>query len=593
MDKMTFAILVFLLLFVCLQFPRVQQDIAKASDGYPVHDLSTGLNYTNIQEAINAADYGDEILVNQGSYYENVVVNKSLSITGENSENTIVDGGTGDFTFLMTVDNVTISRFTIKAAQHFESGTTHIGVILSNITNCTLSWNFITGGDQAIALDAASQNIIAQNIVTGNHFAVVLSESKENMIRENNISNDGIAVWLTQSSDGNHIQENSITQTRGVQVTGSIGNVIAANSFTDNSPGVELDDQSSNTTLDSNIFVHDGIYVGYDSFTYGNTVKNNLVNGKPLVYLEGVSNHTVEDAGQVIVVNSNDIRLEGLNVSDTVVGAEFTTSDSVQISRSDLSNNKMDGLMLIKTKNSSITKNQLEANGVNGLNIYLSEWNNVTENTATGNEFGILCSSSTSISLSGNNLTGNRQEGIQLLNSNTNEISGNIISGNSYGGIWLLTSSNNTIVNNDIISNFKWAGYMGIGIRLIFKANYNEIYHNNIAGNNVQATVELQSEGNLWDSGYSHLGNYWSDYNGTDSNQNGIGDTPYIIDANNTDHYPLMQMFDAQQSVVPEFTSLIVPLSIMLTASIALVAHRKRARVRVRFVRERESVRQE
>jgi hypothetical protein len=59
---------------------------------------------------------------------------------------------------------------------------------------------------------------------------------------------------------------------------------------------------------------------------------------------------------------------------------------------------------------------------------------------------------------------------------------------------------------------------------------------------------------NTWDDGYPSGGNYWSDYNGIDvksgSYQNetgsdGVGDTPYIIDANNTDHYPLMGMFQS------------------------------------------------
>jgi hypothetical protein len=53
----------------------------------------------------------------------------------------------------------------------------------------------------------------------------------------------------------------------------------------------------------------------------------------------------------------------------------------------------------------------------------------------------------------------------------------------------------------------------------------------------------------IWDNGYRSGGNYWSDYNGTDSykgqyqnetGSDGIGDTPYVIDANNTDNYPLM-----------------------------------------------------
>ena len=187
----------------------------------------------------------------------------------------------------------------------------------------------------------------------------------------------------------------------------------------------------------------------------------------------------------------------------------------------------------------------------------------MTENLITANEFGISCSSSKAISVSGNNLTANRQNGIELVNSNSCEISGNTVSGNSYGGIWLLISSNNTITKNNIISNFRWTGYMGIGIRIIFGANYNEIYQNNIVGNNVQAIVESQSEGNVWDSDLH--GNYWSDYNGTDGNQDGIGDTPYFIDANNIDHYPL-----TTQYIIPEIPSVLV-LQLLIMATILVV----------------------
>jgi hypothetical protein len=60
---------------------------------------------------------------------------------------------------------------------------------------------------------------------------------------------------------------------------------------------------------------------------------------------------------------------------------------------------------------------------------------------------------------------------------------------------------------------------------------------------------------NSWDDGYPSGGNYWSDHNGTDSfcgpyqnetGGDGIGDTPYVINDNNVDHYPLMQPFNSE-----------------------------------------------
>lgn len=71
-------------------------------------------DYATIQEAINNANEGDIIYVTSGIYYENVVVNRTVVLIGENRYATIIDGNkTGD-TFHVIANNVTISNFTIR-----------------------------------------------------------------------------------------------------------------------------------------------------------------------------------------------------------------------------------------------------------------------------------------------------------------------------------------------------------------------------------------------------------------------------------------------------------------------------------------------
>ncbi len=160
--------------------------------------------------------------------------------------------------------------------------------------------------------------------------------------------------------------------------------------------------------------------------------------------------------------------------------------------------------------------------------------------------YGIWLGFSSNNSVVGNNIT-NNHEGISLGFSLYNSVVGNNITNNAIG-IWLGSSSNNSVIGNNITNN-SWAG-----IDLCSSSSHNVFYDNNFIGNTLQVYIEKPEYANVWDDGYPSGGNYWSDYTGVDvksgsyQNETGsesIGDTPYIIDANNTDHYPLVGMFQS------------------------------------------------
>jgi parallel beta-helix repeat protein len=117
-------------------------------------------------------------------------------------------------------------------------------------------------------------------------------------------------------------------------------------------------------------------------------------------------------------------------------------------------------------------------------------------------------------------------------------------------GIFLEYTHLNESTGNIIVGNTISDNEYGIGLE---ECSGNIIYHNNFINNTVHAGVSVPHL-NIWDDGYPSGGNYWSDYVGVDvksgPNQDlhgsdGVGDTPYIIDANNRDHYPLMNPYGA------------------------------------------------
>jgi parallel beta-helix repeat protein len=165
----------------------------------------------------------------------------------------------------------------------------------------------------------------------------------------------------------------------------------------------------------------------------------------------------------------------------------------------------------------------------------------IINNAMSFNIYGIyLAVDSFNATFCNNEITENSNYGIWVDPSGSHvtcgtNISGNLIANNRVG-MKLWRSDYGTIIGNHIANNTDY----GVDINYCF---HNEFCHNSFINNTLQARSWEYCSSNIWDYDYPSGGNYWSDYTGVDADADGIGDTSLIIDANNTDRYPLMAPF--------------------------------------------------
>jgi len=155
---------------------------------------SATLYYVNpgesIQVAVDNATDGDTITVRDGTYIENINVNKRLTIKSENgSENCIIQGADpGNSVFEVTANYVTIIGFTVKGTTAAYTA----GIWLKNANHCEIDNNIASENSNGIVLDSSKKNRVHNSTADSNHYhGIELRSASENTVEYNTVSNNG------------------------------------------------------------------------------------------------------------------------------------------------------------------------------------------------------------------------------------------------------------------------------------------------------------------------------------------------------------------------------------------------------------------
>ena len=482
MSKKFASILIILVLLFAFRLSRVNQMRVKSANSSRVHNLNTGINYTTIQEAINASETedGHVIFAEEGTYYEHVTISKSIWLVGEKRDTTVIDGNGTGTVIQITANNVSIINFTIKNAGKAWSGSGYSPSSISgnNVRNVNVTNNILADTAVCAWFYSSSSVNISDNIILNATTAGIIGYASSNItIYQNFVNNCG---WMGIHLDGNsancNITDNTIMNTiEGIEIEKSAENIVAVNHLVNNNVSVVLNDCNGLNTFRENNMTSDW----YNIIVWGSTLNafmqdfdtTNIVNGKTVYYFTSAHNLLINPSsypniGYLAIVNCTNATVKDV----------------------DLSLNR-DGLILAQSTNCSI------------LNV-----------TINGNRGPLLYG------------------GLTLFNSSNNIIVNSLISNNTVS-VCAYKSNGNTFYHNAFVNN-------SINVISNFTSPFSQpssSLSKNIWDNG------YPSGGNYW-SNYCRVDLYGGPHQ-NETGSDGICDSFYKIDEDNQDKYPLMGIF--------------------------------------------------
>lgn len=395
-------------------------------------------DYTTIQNAIDNAQPGDTIYVWAGEYQENVKVDKTVTVIGNGTSNTTINGKkTGDVVYI-SANWVNVSGFTINNSG---SNWRDSGIEISNAQNCSIVNNNCSNNAFGIYIINSANNTIENN--TGNfnsYLGIFIEQSPNNTILNNNCSNNGYYGLRSYYGDDSIIINNTFNSNNylGLYLYYTSNNIIQNNicNFMQRFDGIGIY-YSSNNNITNNTFNSNNRYGMYLYSSSNNNFINNQCN----------SNNVYG----VYAYQANFNNITDCSFSNNSYGAFIFYSNSNQIINSSYNGNSQYGCYLYNSpytfmKNCTFNSNE-------NMGIYTTQCDYLTINNCTLNwnkYVGIRIDTSKFAELNNNTMLecGIIIEGNLLDHWNTHEI--NISNLVNYKPVYYLKNQTNKIIPKNI-----------------------------------------------------------------------------------------------------------------------------------------------